>query len=66
MGTPIGTQQPKNVLKENMSLHDVTLSSDNNGPFDPSRPSELVFRVKLTAEEYEMYLRERFTRMQNG
>ena len=43
----------------------MTISTDN-GPFDPSRPTELVFRVKLTAEEYEMYLRERFIRMQHG
>ena len=38
--------------------------SADMGPFDPNRPSELVFKVKLTADEYEMYLRERFTRMQ--
>ena len=38
--------------------------SSELGPYDPSRPTELVFKVKLTADEYEMYLRERYTRMQ--
>ena len=47
-------------------LHDVTISSENGpGPFDQTRPSELCFKVKLTPEEYEMYLRERFSRMQS-
>ena len=45
------------------NLQDVTMSTEN-GPFDPNRPTELCFKVKLTAEEYEMYLRERFSRLQ--
>ena len=49
----------RQVLRENNSINDMTISSDPMGPFDPSRPSELVFRIKLTADEYEMYLRER-------
>ena len=44
-------------------ISDMSVSSDV-GPFDPSRPTELVFKVKLTADEYEMYLRERYTRLQ--
>ena len=61
--SPFNDQLRSKILKENNSLNDVTISSDN-GPYD--RPTALVFRVKLTAEEYEMYLRERFIRMQNG
>ena len=44
------------------SLQDMTISSEN-GPYDPHRPSELVFRVKLSPEEYEFYLRERYSRV---
>ncbi len=61
VGTPYN--EKKQPLKEKNMISDMSVSSDV-GPFDPSRPTELVFKVKLTADEYEMYLRERYTRLQ--
>ena len=63
-GSPDHTTQAKVLKEHDNSLNDVTISS-NEGPFEVTRPTELVFRVKLTSEEYEMYMRERFLRMQN-